>query len=156
MPPGICKFEQREIVALRDEAEDVDGPVLQFRRQQHPQMDRGHQRDIGGQRARQRQDRLARGRPRRDRCMSKTADLPAENLAGGTSQGVAFSASERYASEMGALPALRKCTITAIRVPYMVSWAYRARKGRTLEHSLVRVGLPYAREEGYPHPSPRP
>ena len=33
----------------------------QFRRQQHAQMNDRDQRDIGGQRARQRQDRLPRG-----------------------------------------------------------------------------------------------
>ena len=55
------QIDQRGIVALRDEAEDVDGPVLQLRRQQHPQMDHRQQDDIGRQRQRQRQDRLARG-----------------------------------------------------------------------------------------------
>ena len=58
---GKGDVEQRRIVALRNEAEDVDGPVFEFRRQQHPQMNDRDQRDIGRQRARQRQDRLARG-----------------------------------------------------------------------------------------------
>lgn len=57
---GDLQIEQGGIVALRDEAEDVDGPVLEFRRQQHPQMDHRQQDDIGGQRRRQRQHRLVR------------------------------------------------------------------------------------------------
>ncbi len=60
-PAGKGDVEQRGIVALRNETEHVDGPVLQFRRQQHPQVNDRDQRDIGRQRARQRQDRLARG-----------------------------------------------------------------------------------------------
>ena len=57
---GKIDRQQRRIVAFGNEAEHVDGPVFHLRRQKHPQMDRRQQRYVGGQRARQRQDRLAR------------------------------------------------------------------------------------------------
>ena len=57
--------EQRRIVAFRDETENVDGLVLEFRRQQHPQVNGRDQRNIRRQRARQGQDRLTRAFRRR-------------------------------------------------------------------------------------------
>jgi hypothetical protein len=47
---GKGDVQQRRIVALWDETEDVDGPVIEFRRQQHPQVDDRDQHDIGCQR----------------------------------------------------------------------------------------------------------
>ena len=58
---GKRRRQQRGIVALRNEAEHLDRPVFQVRRQQHAQMDRRQKQDIRGQGGRQRQDRFARG-----------------------------------------------------------------------------------------------
>jgi hypothetical protein len=57
---GNDDIERRGVVAQRNEAERIDGPVLRVRRQQHAQMDHREQHDVGGERGRQCQDRFAR------------------------------------------------------------------------------------------------
>ena len=56
---GKRVIQQRLVITLRNEPEDIYGPVLQFRGQQHAQVNDRDQDDIGRQRGRQRQDRFA-------------------------------------------------------------------------------------------------
>src|SRR5258708_836834 len=69
---GKRRREQRRVVAPRNEAEYLDGPVFQIRRQQHAQMNDGKQEDIGSQGAGQRQDRFT------TRCMARCTASGAE------------------------------------------------------------------------------
>jgi hypothetical protein len=124
--PGKIDLQRVRIVAARDEAEQVDGPVLGFRRQQHPQMDERDQPDIGRQRARQRQDRLVR-RIRRRRLVCGNGFQGNFGLLGGCPVQIGgFGRTVQVHKGSKQAPAFRNEKGRVLRTPALGSLIFRA------------------------------